>query len=65
MNLDMLGNLSLCLETLATVVTLELPQASVSEGVFVKTIFGKKSFATLITLMIPNTTVCQDVFIEV
>ena len=59
------GNISLCLETLATVVTLELPQASVSEGVFIEFRHGKKSFATLITLIIPNTAVCQGVCGEV
>ena len=57
----MAGNTSLCLETLTTIITLELPQASVSEGVCIEVRTGSKSFTTLITLIISNTTVCQGV----
>ncbi|MPC72875.1 hypothetical protein E2C01_067189 [Portunus trituberculatus] len=53
------GNVTLSLETLATNITLELLQASVSEGVAVEFINGKEFFATLLTLIISNTTVCQ------
>ena len=65
MYLDVLDNVRLCLEALATVVTLELPQASVSEGVLVKARLCEKCFATLITLIVFNTTVCQGVCGEV
>ena len=53
-----LGNITLCLETLATNITLELPQASVSEGVLVEIRNGKELFPTLFTFIIPNTAVC-------
>ena len=49
------GNVTLCLETFATIITLEIPHPTVS----IETRNGKKSFATLI---IPDTTaVCQGV----
>ena len=60
-DLHVLGNVTPCLDTLATHITLEIPHSSVSEGVSIAIISGKKSFTTLITLMISNTTVYQDV----
>ena len=47
---DMPGNVPLCLETLATVITLELPQASVSEGVPIETRNCTKLFTVPIYL---------------
>ena len=61
----MLPNIPLCLETLLTNITLELPQASVSEHVFVEFRTGSELFPTLFTFMISNTTVYQGVCGEV
>ena len=55
------GNLTLCYETLPTNITLELPQASVSQCVLVEVRIGGEFLATLQTFIIFNTTVCQGV----
>ncbi|MPC41649.1 hypothetical protein E2C01_035249 [Portunus trituberculatus] len=59
MDLHVLGNITLCFETLPTIITLELPQASMSKGVSIEIRNGSKSSTTFITLIIPNTIVCQ------
>ena len=51
------GNVTLCLETLLTNITLKLSQASVSKDVFIEITTSVESFPTLITLIIPNTLV--------
>ena len=64
-DLHVLGNIMLCLETLATNITLEIPHSSVSEDVFIEIRNDRKSFTTLITLMISHTTVSQGVCGEI
>ncbi|MPC86649.1 hypothetical protein E2C01_081485 [Portunus trituberculatus] len=54
------GNVTLSLETLATNITLELPQASVSESMFVEITNGKEFLAALFTFIIFNITVSQE-----
>ncbi|MPC93669.1 hypothetical protein E2C01_088807 [Portunus trituberculatus] len=56
------GNVTLSLETLATNITLELPQASVSEGVAVESTNGSEFLATLLTLVIPDANVSGHVW---
>ena len=66
MHPHVIANIFLCLETLPTNITLELPQASVSEGVLVELRNGKESFSTFLAFVILNTTVSpQGVFGEV
>ena len=59
------GNVTLSLETVPTIITLEISHPRVSEGMSIETRNGTKSFATLITLIILNTNVRQGVFVKV
>ena len=64
-DLHVLGNITLCLETLATNITFEIPEASVSKHVLIEITNSVESFPTLITFMILDITVCQGVCGEV